>query len=97
MGRTHCVCSVGMRVPQYGRSDVAPLLFRRDYEKIKGNIPGNIKSRILRKISSRKRKVVRELEAMHIRTETILPVMKQLLDVLSEIVKFKKRFKASHH
>lgn len=27
MGRTHCVCPVGMRVPQYGRSDVAPLLF----------------------------------------------------------------------
>ena len=55
----------------------------RDYEKIKGNTPGKIKSRILRKISSRKRKVIRELEAMHIRAETILPVMKQLLDVLS--------------
>ena len=53
----------------------------RDYEKIKENIPGNVKSRILRKISSRKRKVIRELEAMHIRAETILPVMKQLLSV----------------
>ena len=69
----------------------------RDYEKIKGNTPGKIKSRILRKISSRKRKVIRELEAMHIRAETILPVMKQLLDVLSEIVKFKKRVKGSRH
>src|SRR3990167_5525371 len=69
----------------------------RDYGKIKGNSPGNVRSRIFRKISSRKRNVIRKLEAMHIRTETILPVMKQLLDVLSEIAKFEKRFKGSHH
>ena len=68
----------------------------RDYGKIKGNSPGNVRSRILRKISSRKRNVIRKLEAMHIRTETILPVMKQLLSVFSEIVKFEKRFKGSH-
>lgn len=69
----------------------------RDYAKIKGNIPGNSKIRILKKISSRKRRIIRELEAMHIRTETILPVMKQLLGVLSEIVKLGKRFKGPHH
>jgi len=68
----------------------------RDYGKIKGNSPGNVRSRILRKISSRKRNVIRKLEAMHIRTETILPVMKQLLSVFSEIVKFEKRFKGPH-
>ena len=68
----------------------------RDYGKIKGNSPGNVRSRIFRKISSRKRNVIRKLEAMHIRTETILPVMKQLLSVFSEIVKFEKRFKGPH-
>lgn len=68
----------------------------RDYEKIKGSTAVSVKAKIMGKIASRKRKVVRKLEAMHIRTETILPVMKQLLEVLSEIVKLEKRFRGSH-
>ncbi|MDN3510484.1 MAG: sigma-70 family RNA polymerase sigma factor [Candidatus Jettenia sp. CY-1] len=70
---------------------------RRDYEKInKGTVPGYVKTRTLKNIAARKRKATRELEAMHIRTETILPVMRQLLDVLSELVRFEEQSKGSH-
>ncbi len=71
---------------------------QRDYEKIgKGTIPKSVKSRFLNKILSRKRKSIRYLEAIHIRTETILPVMKQLLDTLSEIVRLEARHKGSNY
>lgn len=70
---------------------------RRDYEKIsKGTVSKSLKSRILRKISSRKRDAIRELEAIHIRAETILPVMRELLDVLLEIVSCKESAQGSH-
>jgi len=69
---------------------------RRDYEKIsKGTVSKNLKSRIFRKAASRKREAIRELEAIHIRAETILPVMRELLDVLSEIVSCKESFRGS--
>lgn len=68
-----------------------------DYEKIsKKASPGYLKSKILRKILSRKRGVIKDIEALHIRAETILPVMKQLLAVLSEVVKFKKKARGSY-
>ncbi|MDN3514649.1 MAG: sigma-70 family RNA polymerase sigma factor [Candidatus Brocadia sp.] len=64
----------------------------KDYEKIiGGSIPKNVKSRILRKTASRKRGAIRELEALHIRGETILPVMKELLEVLSRQGSYHKK------
>lgn len=69
----------------------------RDYEKIeKGIVPKNVKSRLLRNIASRKRKAIRCLEEIHIRTETILPVMRQLLEVLSEYMRLEKLPKSSY-
>ncbi len=70
---------------------------RRDYEKIsKGSVSKSLKYRILRKISSRKRASVRDLGAVHIRAETILPIMRELLDILSEIVSCKESFRGPH-
>ncbi len=67
---------------------------QKDYEKIgKSGISESLKSKVLKKISSRKREAVRELEAMHIRTETILPIMKELLAILSKVVKLGKKCK----
>ncbi len=71
---------------------------QRDYDKIgKGTVSKPAKLRVLRKILSRKRKSIRHLEAVHIRTETILPVMRQLLDTLSEIVKQTEGHKGSNY
>lgn len=70
----------------------------KDYEKMnKGIVSKNLKSRVLRKAASRKRKAIKELEAMHIRAETILPVMKELLSVLSEVVSYKESPQGSHY
>ncbi|MFN3531786.1 MAG: RNA polymerase sigma factor RpoD/SigA [Candidatus Brocadia sp.] len=70
----------------------------KDYEKInKGAVSKNLKSRVLRKVASRKRTVIKELEAMHIRAETIIPVMRELLNVLSEVVSYKESPQGSHH
>lgn len=70
----------------------------RDYEKMgKGAISKKLKSRILNKIVSRKRKAVRALGDVHIRAETILPVMRELLDVLSGIASNKKRNRRPFH
>jgi RNA polymerase primary sigma factor len=70
----------------------------KDYEKInKGAVSKNLKSRILRKIASRKREAIKDLEAMHIRAETILPVMRDLLNVLTEVVSYKESPQGSHH
>ncbi len=68
----------------------------KDYEKIsKKNVPASVKTRVLRMISSRKRRVIRDLEAVHLRTETLLPVMRRFLGVLSEVVTFEKQHKSS--
>lgn len=70
----------------------------RDYEKIgKGAISKKLKSRILKKIVSRKRQAIRALGEVHIRSETILPVMRELLDVLSGVVSYKERLRRPFH
>ncbi len=69
-----------------------------DYAKIcHRNIPERIKTRILNKIASRKRRSIRELDTLHVRTETILPIMNQLLGVLSEMSTWKAQSKGSYH
>jgi len=69
-----------------------------DYEKIsKKASPKYLKSKILRKILSRNRKAIKDIEALHIRTEIVLPVMRQLVVVLSGVVKFKKKTKGPYH
>jgi RNA polymerase primary sigma factor len=65
-----------------------------DYEKIsKGTISKKSKSRILKNIVSRKRKAIRALGEAHIRSETILPVMRELLVVLSGVLSYKERLR----
>jgi len=64
----------------------------KDYEKLrKGNLAKVQKNRILKKISSRKRGTIRALESIYIRTEMILPVMWELLNVLTAIIDFRNR------
>lgn len=71
---------------------------QKDYEKIgKGAIPKPVKSRYLNRILSRKRKSIRYLESIHIRTETILPVMRQLLDTLSEVIRLEANHKSINY
>ncbi len=59
----------------------------RDYDKIaKRTVSKNLKSKILRKIAARKHEAIKDLEALHVRAETILPVMKELLNLLSMLI-----------
>ena len=68
-----------------------------DYEKAgRKTVPEYLKSKMLRKTLSRKRKAILEIEALHIRTENVLPVMKRLITVLSELVKFKRQARRSN-
>ncbi|MBW7899215.1 RNA polymerase sigma factor SigA [Candidatus Brocadiaceae bacterium B188] len=70
----------------------------RDYKKInKQSVPRNLKSRILKKIAVRKRVAVKELESLHIRAETILPVMRDLLDILEKVVSYKENSKGAFY
>ncbi|MBV6517612.1 MAG: RNA polymerase subunit sigma-70 [Candidatus Brocadia sp.] len=67
-----------------------------DYVKMqKQSVSKNMKARILKKIVARKRIAVKELEAVHIRAETILPVMRDLLDILEKVVACKGSAKGS--
>lgn len=70
----------------------------KDYEKIeKGTVLKHVKARLFKNIASRKRKAIKDLESIHIRTETILPIMRQLLEVLSELTKQEGKLKNSYH
>ncbi|OOP54892.1 MAG: hypothetical protein AYP45_17850 [Candidatus Brocadia carolinensis] len=70
----------------------------RDYEKInKQSVSKNLKIRILKKIAARKRSAVKELEAVHVRSETILPVMRDLLEILEKIVSYKENSRGSFY
>lgn len=63
----------------------------KDYEKIgKSTVPASMKKRIMRNVLSRKRHLICELDALNIRTESILPVMKELLDAFVDVLKIKK-------
>ncbi|MBI5309118.1 MAG: hypothetical protein HZB37_12520 [Planctomycetes bacterium] len=63
----------------------------KDFEKIGGQaVPASVKRRLMRSISSRKRHLICELDALNIRTESILPVMKHLLDAFVAVLKIKK-------
>ncbi len=69
----------------------------KDYERVnQGVVSRNLKARALKKAASRKRKVIQDLEAMHIRAETILPVMRDLLSVLLDAVSYKESPQGSH-
>ncbi|MCF6158658.1 MAG: sigma-70 family RNA polymerase sigma factor [wastewater metagenome] len=69
----------------------------KDYDKIeKRTLPKHVKSRLLRNIAARKRKSIRDLESIHIRTETILPVMKHLVEVLSEFMRLERKPKSGY-
>ncbi|MGQ3685566.1 MAG: RNA polymerase sigma factor RpoD/SigA [Candidatus Loosdrechtia sp.] len=73
---------------------------QKDYVKIeKGTVPKQSKARLFKNVVSRKRRAIKELESIHIRTETILPIMKQLLEVLSELILIQRegRPKNLHH
>ncbi|MCF6150636.1 MAG: sigma-70 family RNA polymerase sigma factor [Candidatus Kuenenia sp.] len=64
----------------------------KDYEKIrKGNIAKDKRSRIYKKILTRKRMAIKELESISVRSETILPVMRELLEVLSTIGDYNRK------
>lgn len=63
----------------------------KDYEKlVSKTVPASTKKRLMRGVSSRKRHLISELDALNIRTESILPVMKQLLDAFVVVLKRKK-------
>lgn len=69
---------------------------QRDYGKIqKQSVSKDMKTKILKKIAMRKRSAVRVLEAVHIRAETILPVMRDLLDILEKVVACKENPRGS--
>ncbi|BBO19207.1 RNA polymerase subunit sigma-70 [Candidatus Brocadia pituitae] len=69
---------------------------QRDYGKIqKQSVSKDMKAKILKKIATRKRSAVRVLEAVHIRAETILPVMRDLLDILEKVVACKENPRGS--
>lgn len=63
----------------------------KDYEKIgRRAVPASMKKRLMRHIASRKRHLICQLNALNIRTESILPVMKHLLDAFVSVLKIKK-------
>src|SRR3990167_912718 len=71
---------------------------RIDYEKIsKKSVSLAIRTRTFRNILARKRKIIRNIEATHMRTESMFPVMRQLLEAMSNVIKFKKRSKGFYH
>ncbi|MDR4508400.1 MAG: sigma-70 family RNA polymerase sigma factor [Candidatus Brocadiaceae bacterium] len=62
-----------------------------DYESIrKSSTSKDTKIRLLRKTLSRNRMAIRELESASMCSEKIFPIMRQLLDVLSEIMMYKE-------
>lgn len=64
----------------------------KDYEKIRrGNIARDKKLRVHKSILVRKRMAIKELESISVRSETILPVMRELLEVLSTIVDYNRK------
>jgi RNA polymerase primary sigma factor len=66
----------------------------KDHYKAKlGTTPASMKVKLWKKIASRKRSAIRALDALQIRTETILPVMRQLVSVLSQMASGKRRIK----
>ncbi|MDO8131470.1 MAG: sigma-70 family RNA polymerase sigma factor [Candidatus Brocadiales bacterium] len=71
---------------------------RIDYEKIsKKSVSLAVRTRTFRNILARKRKIIRNIEATHMRTESMFPVMKQLLEAMSNVIKFKKHSKGFYH
>ena len=71
---------------------------RIDYEKIsKKSVSLAIRTRTFKNILARKRKIIRNIEATHMRTESMFPVMRQLLEVMSNVIKFKKHSKGFYH
>lgn len=64
----------------------------KDYEKIRrGNIARDKKLRVHKSILVRKRMAIKELESISVRSETILPVMRELLEVLSTIADYNRK------